>query len=182
MLITLEDAKAMLGITSSENDSLIESLIEEAQIVVETYIWRAIESGEITDILDGSGEQIINLPNFPVSTLTSIEYNSGTLSSPSWTSFDADGYSLKGSTGQIRFTNPIPKGFSNIKVVYEAGYAEGEVPWDIILALKRIVSFYWNTRDSGGISSESVDGSSVSFDSTKKPDLSLLDPYRSINV
>lgn len=109
MILALADIKALLGETTDDNNAIITNIIEEAQVVAESYIGRALESGSVTDFLDGNGESIVNLPSYPVSAMTSFEYNTGTISTPVWTAFDADTYSVKGDTGQIRIKGRTPR-------------------------------------------------------------------------
>jgi len=60
-----------------------------------------------------------------------------------------------------------------------------DIPKDIKIALKRLIAYLWRSRGSAGIKSESIDGSSVTYQdasTTNGIDTQILDKYRTFNV
>jgi hypothetical protein len=75
--------------------------------------------------------------------MTSFEIKNGT----TFENF-TDEYSLKKSTGEIRLPySRAPRGFGNIKVVYEAGYSDETMPRDIVSAIIDIAVAMYNTKN-----------------------------------
>jgi hypothetical protein len=104
---------------------------------------------------------------------------------PVWENFDTEVYRLELGQGQIVILCHIPKWIGNIKIVYKAGYATGSVPKDIVIALKRLIAYLWRSRTTAGIKSESIDGSSVTYQDSSTSnglDTQILDKYRNFNV
>lgn len=180
MIATLSELKSYLGITGSSEDTLLGLLLDSANDFVLGYICREIESATFTEYFDGDWQTEILLKNYPVTSITSFEYNSGTLNTPVWTTVDPTLYKNSPNTGKIFLSFYKIRGFQNYKVVYVAGYTT--IPWDIKLATLKIASGYYNTRSSDGIKSEGVAGDSIVFDTSEIASdvLVILNNYRDV--
>lgn len=185
MIIDLQSIKSYLGENTDENNAVLADIIAEAEVVIENYIGSPINETTVTEIRDGRWEQVFTLKKSPATEIVSFEYNTGTISAPTWEAFDAELYRLEPLQGQIVTLCHIPKGLGNIKIVYKAGYVTADIPKDIKIALKRLIAYLWRSRGSAGIKSESIDGSSVTYQdasTTNGIDTQILDKYRTFNV
>lgn len=162
MLTTLDSVKTFLGITGTTDDDLLNSLIGSASEFVKSYTWRDLEATDYTHFFDWKAEREFILRQYPVNTLTSFEYNTWTISTPERTEFDVDLYALRPDPGIINYWCYIPRGFQNIKVIYNAWYVT--IPAELELATNKMVWLYYNTRTSTWVKSESVDGASITYD------------------
>lgn len=75
MLATLENTKTYLGITSSDDDALLTLLLNGASGTIVKYIGREIEATDFTEYVDGNAQYSYVLKNYPVNSVTSIEFN-----------------------------------------------------------------------------------------------------------
>ena len=95
-------------------------LLDSANYFVEGYIGREIASSTYTEYADGDGQREILLVNYPVTSITSFDYNSGTLETPVWTTIDPELFKLSPKVGKIFLTFYKIRGFQNYKIVYVA--------------------------------------------------------------
>lgn len=184
MLIELEDFKNHIGLDSNDDDEILTVYIEGVGDFLRQYLGRVLEQEtNITEYLNGNDiKDKIFLANYPVTALTSLQYNSGTWGTPVWTNFDTDDYTMDGDTGII-YCDCMYAGFRNIKVVYTAGYTANTLPKGLKLATLKIVAKVYNKRRSDGFSSEEVAGARVDWDTFLSSDIeTLIAPYRKINI
>jgi len=151
-LITLSELKTYLRITDTEDDTLLQNLIDETEAQIKKYVNNAIE--EQTDIteyfnIDSYQKEII-LQYFPVSNVSVYEDD---------TLLDSDTeYTLDSDAGIIqKYYGYFSKGIKTVKVIYTAGYST--IPDDIKLAVKIQSAFYYQRKDQIGISGQSLEGS-----------------------
>lgn len=179
---TLEDLKEYLGITDSDDDALLNSLIEQATAFIQSYTWRDLIAKDYTDQeYNWEGQREFILDQFPVNSLTSFQYNTWTLWNPIWSDFDPDTYKLDPKVWKIFLGFNLLRGFQNIRVTFNAGY--DPIPADIEFATIKIAAWNYNTRNADWIVSESVDGASIRFGENKKVSeevLLILDPYKNV--
>lgn len=155
-------------------------MLDSANDFVISYIGREIESASYTEFFDGDGQREILMKNYPVTTLTSFEENTGTLQTPVWTPKDATTYKLSPNIAKLFLTFYKTRGFQNFKVVYTAGYAT--IPGDIKLATLKLAAGYYNTSKSDGVKREAVAGDSIEYDTSEIPSdvLVILNNYRDV--
>jgi uncharacterized phiE125 gp8 family phage protein len=134
-LITLEEIKAFLKAPpTSEQENILENLIEEVSAAIESYCGRSFEEAERMEYCDGSGIDVILLRHFPVSDVDSVTLVGADGSKQT---VDADLYWLYGEAGILKIKNGTwLKGSKNYEVVYTAGYVASEIPKDLKLACK----------------------------------------------
>ena len=161
MLTTLDKVKIQLNIVWNDQDTKLIQLIDQANSFILNYTGRVLEETLLTELYNGNGEQKFMLNNFPVTSITSFQYNTGTLWTPVWTDFDIDSYWLDKTTGIIYIQGWVCRGVNKIKCIYTAWY--NPVPSDLENACISLVWYYYNTSKSQGIASESLDGASVTY-------------------
>lgn len=74
MLVSLDTLKTNLGITDASEDTVLTGVLTRSDALAKRIMGRTIEAVDYEEIVDGHGEQIIQLKNYPVITFTSIEY------------------------------------------------------------------------------------------------------------
>lgn len=180
MIATLAQLKVYLWISTSDKDTILQLFLDGANAMVNTFLWRTIESASYTDIIDGNGQLFLVLPNYPVSTFTSVSINTWTIQSPVREALDKNSYSVNSKTWKINFLLPLNRWFQNYKLIYTAWYTS--VPADLVLAVCKLANKYYSTKSADWIKSESVAGDSISFDVSEIPNdiLAVLSNYRNM--
>lgn len=161
-LITLTEAKAECGVTSTDDDTQITLLIPQALALMEGKqgAARHLEDYARTEIIDGTGDYKIWLAE-PARSITSIHVSAD----QEWTAdtlVAATGYRLRECEVE-RLDNVWPEAQRNTRIIYAAGFASGSEPVDIIRAIRRQVAFMysqWNLQKKGldVVKSNAVEG------------------------
>jgi hypothetical protein len=138
MLLTADYVMDMLGI-DVKGRTRVDLLIEWVQARAEAIITRKIESDTYTWYLDGNGSDTINLPVWPITSMTSVSYD--------WTrafteTLETTDYEIDENTGILTFLTCEPTGRRTIKIVAVAGWTSTTVPADIKMAMLEAIS--WN--------------------------------------
>lgn len=116
------------GITTTDYDDVIDNLIVAVTKRMEVMTNRDFTLDTYTNELhDGSDwynslRTILIPQNAPIATVSSIQYKSGTNTTPNWTTFSADVYDVDYDAGIIYFDSPLPRGKRNIRITYTAGW------------------------------------------------------------
>jgi hypothetical protein len=126
---------------------------------------------QLFDTKQGMSKLFLN--NFPVvDPVTSVKYRTGTVSTPIWNTYNADGYYLYADEGYIQFTASLPAVPKGIQVVYDAGYlidwandrtATHTLPRDLTGLATEMVAGAITKQKSQGVSMMSTEGQSVTF-------------------
>ena len=164
MITTLDKVKTQLWISWTDEDILLTQLLTQADWFIKKYCNKVIEATDITEIVNGNWERIFTPKNYPIISLTSFQYNSWDIATPTRENFDNNSYWLNNDTWEIYSKQYIPKGINNIKVVYTAWY--NPIPDDLQNACISLVGYYYNTRNSQGVARESLDGASIEYSNT----------------
>ncbi len=173
-LTTKEKVKSYIGISDSASDTVIDMLIDQATAFIEGYCGgRKFKSQNYIDYVDTRGTDRLFFEQYPVTALTEVAYRGGTITSPTWTVYDANNYMLYAKAGYVKFFFNLPNSSQGIKLTYTAGYLidftkETDVlfhtlPNDLVMACTELVGYKYNKRQSQGISSQSTEGQSVTF-------------------
>ncbi len=165
-LIASETLKAYMGIDGSQQDALLESLIRQCTALFENVCNRKFKARNYSydpdsddydadnAILSGNDTGELVLPQFPVNSLTTLIVDGITIPEPS----------LYGRDGMIMNVF-FPKGVQNVKVVYNAGYAE--IPGDLEMVCIEQCAWLFKQSPAGGnllgVSSKSLADGSVSY-------------------
>jgi hypothetical protein len=188
-LVTAEEVEGYCQIQSPEHDVVVELLINGVSQQFSTYAGRAFISTVYTALaLDGNGKSDFYLPNWPITTLTSVTEDSVLLTLN--TDFYVDmtrGLLSKGKYNwpwydyQAKWTTKQQA----VVVTYTAGYTLALLPADLKLAaLKEIARQYQIFITKGnGVASSSVQGSSSSAATPEKPEwMEVVARYRRIRI
>lgn len=76
-LTSKENVKLLLGISGTDQDTLLDYLIAEADVIIEGYLGRRIEQETFTEYYSGTGDDRLWLHNTPVASITSIHQDNG---------------------------------------------------------------------------------------------------------
>lgn len=195
-LTTTTKVKNYLGITVSTYDTLISSIIDGVSDQAESYCNRNFNSATYTEYYDTElGDTKVFVKNYPVTSVTSLSYRSGTFGNPTWEAFNTNDYLLS-DNGKISLALRLPESEKYIKVVYVGGYkidfanetntALHTLPAGLTQIITEMVAETFNMRKVAGILSESTEGQSITFatgtsnnDTYMKNSLAM---YRSFNM
>lgn len=147
-LITLNQAKEYLKINNSDNDNVIEAMIESATTKTEDYcssrwVVRDIEESHI-----GNGSSFLYLYRMPISEIASVTIDDT----------EYEGYEERLLIGMLYGSWP---NLSEVIVNYTAGYidsrstAVANIP-DAVIAVMEAVAIWYNNRL--GVTSETISG------------------------
>lgn len=189
-ITTRTKVKTFLGISGSGSDTVIDELINAVTDYIEKFcggrrFLRGTISNEAYDTDEGQSK--IFLKQLPVASLSAVEYRAGTISSPTWIAYDANGYLLYAGEGYVRFFSRLPKVAQGLRFTYVAGYLidfnnEGNttlhtLPYDLSLVATELVAKIHDTRKNMGVQSLATEGQSVTFASIAE---SLTDGMKQI--
>lgn len=164
-LTTLPRVKEWLAITAPTNDALLSRLISAASDYIETYLSRNIARTSYQSYRDGHGGRRLMLRNYPVVFLTTLKV--GGVSVPP---------SVGGSPGFVHTETSVTLvggyvfevGASNVYLEYVAGY--DPIPSEIEQACIDLVSLRYRERDRIGLTSKSLAGESITFNTREFSD------------
>jgi len=192
-LVTLDQAKSWLKISGSTEDSILTDLVNRSGALANTYTGRHLKSKEWTEYYDGDGGTVLQLKQFPVTAITSInvdpkrEWSADTL-------VDLTADSLQNmNAGIVRLWNAggaFWRGRANVKVVYTAGYKDATdtlVPYDLQEAALLIIMYSYKRHYQDqriGLQSETIGQKTIAFtnESIPKKAQAILDQYRAIGA
>lgn len=127
-LTTKARVKDRLKLNNTNFDDLIDNLIVAVTARMETMCGRqftlATYTNEVHDGSDlyGSKRTVLIPKNAPIGSVSSIQYQAGPNSAPSWTTINSDLYFTDYDAGLIRFPNGLPTGTRNVRITYTAGW------------------------------------------------------------
>lgn len=179
-LVTWDEDNWDIAYDNTTQDGLLQILLDWAIAFVESYTGRTFDSDEYEEYIDGNAQREIILDHYPVTELTSIEYDNWTLSTPDREDVDVDSYKLIPKSGRILLTFCLIRGFQNYKVTYTAGYATA--PDDLKMATLKLAATYYNNTKSDWIKSESVSWDELVYDTKEVPSdiLIILNLFRNV--
>ena len=181
-LTTLSAVKELLGITNTENDTLLESLIDNVTDFIEGRLGgRRIKKQTYTEEVHDGGEHDIYLNNFPIADSPSLvaEFRTGSLATPTFQTFSINDFVIYNKAGFVHFLgrtpgkhlhnrdrgvfgNPVAgAGDRNLRFTYDGGF--DDIPLDLELVARQLVGNLFNRRNSQGIKKESVEGTSIEY-------------------
>lgn len=184
-LTTLAAVKQWLQLTgTTASDDLLNTLIASCSAYIEAWLSRSILQATYTETRNGVGSPIMVLRQFPIISVASVSLNGNTLLprpplSPSMTVTGTDypGYVFDDVSVMLD-GGVFYKGFQNVTIVYDAGYAT--VPPDIDHACVEMIGDWFTYKGRIGVLSQSIEGQTTSFTDipiTKRA-RGVLDQYR----
>lgn len=198
-LTTKSRVKARIEMTATSLDDVIDTFIAGATDFIEHACGgrRFKETTYTNEMYDGSDmvanpprKEFLILKNAPVTTVSSIQYNSGSNSNPAWTSYLTDDYTNLGN-GVVKVI--LPYGYQNVRVTYTAGYkidfdnqytlANHTLPFDISNLCEKMVVKMIKKRESEGKTQESLRESSINWGSfIDAEDNIVINTYRRLMI
>lgn len=160
MLITNDELKQYLQLWDID-DCDVSIFARGASDFVVNYVGRSIESKSNTDLYNWHSEMDIVLENYPIISVTSASYNTGSYKNPIRELFDEDKRHIDTKSGILSFDFRLPRGHQNIKVIYQSWYTV--IPSDLKLATLAIAGMLYNQRASNGITEETVGGDKLVY-------------------
>jgi len=152
--VTTSEAKLNLRIDHSTEDTLISSLITLARDEVERMCNVALINQTWDWFLDDFFEDVVDVPFYPLSSVTSIKYKAaaGTESTITNTNYVVDTASRPGRIAWIStYSFPVvelyPLNPITIRFVAGFGSAAANVPMRYIQAIKLLVGHYYENRE-----------------------------------
>ena len=185
-LVSLDEMKRYMKIPPPGTDELdvLADLINDASAWASSYTGRNFLQANYTEFYDGDGSNMLILNNYPVVSLTSINDDPARVFGASSNIDISIQVQIRKDSGVVRlWTYAFNQGSGNVKVVYSAGYPLASVPYDLRLAVKKIVAHqYRHGFASGhiGVRQETVGDKTVSIieDAMPKDAKEILDGYR----
>ena len=180
MLATLNQLKTYLWISWNWQDSMLNIFLKWADQIIKTYLWRDIEEKEYVEVKDGNAQRFFVLNQYPIIEIKAVYYNSWTGEEPNWEEVNKGSLEVSPLIWKLYFRSPIIRWFQNYKIEYTAWYSE--IPADLTLATIKMASRYYNNSTSDWVKSETVNGDSISFDSSEIPSdiMVVLSNYRDV--
>jgi hypothetical protein len=117
-LTTKEKVKDYLGIVSATNDTTITELVKNYSNQVEAFCSRSFGSTTYTEYFDTEdGDSKIFLRNYPTTTVSTIQYRTGTWGNITWSDFNENDYLINDDQGKIAFSYRFPAFEKYIKLI-----------------------------------------------------------------
>lgn len=156
-LVSPEEAKSFCIVEHDDDEKLIELLLAQAHARLQGYIDRGLDAYERAETYDG-GAAALFLRHWPVTSVSSVVDNKGTVSADDNETLDASEYRLDGVTGMLwRTTQHGAKrlwepGQQRFAVTYTGGL-EASANWEdyerdeLAATVRDLVSYWYDHRD-----------------------------------
>jgi hypothetical protein len=126
-MLTLAQIKVFLAITGTADDAILNACIADAKGEADRATNRKLAYAERTVYLQGNGSNSLQLGQWPIAAVTTLQYFDGT----NWIDIVVSPDTITDSililnAGRIEFIKPYWFPCSRIKVVFNAGYLWGD--------------------------------------------------------
>jgi len=158
-LTTLAKLKAFLSIGHTTSDTLLEDCIDRTTAIFEEYTRRNLKARDYhydsddgdydadNAILDGTGTDTVNLPQYPAVSLTTLRVNTTAITERD--TILSVGWVLDKQNGIVTLVGYIfTKGVKNIELAYNAGFAT--IPEDLEQAAIEQAAWMFKQSAPGG--------------------------------
>lgn len=172
VLATVEDLADTLRVPLGTEEVYLQKLLNRAREYLNTATRRKLDTATFTEYHDGDGSRVVQLKNYPVTSVTSI-HDDPDRNFTSSSLLDSTTYAVDEVNGRITLLrDPLLRtlstvfgcGAQNIKVVYVAGYSASTVPDDLKQALLEMAGALYQNPQGRSIKSERIGGYSVVYD------------------
>lgn len=196
-LTTVARVKARLTITVSAHDTVLMYLINGATDFIEGECNRRFKETTYTNevySIPNAGNGFLVLKQFPISTVSSLQFRAGLKSNPNWTEFVTDTWELMedGAPGIIQIYGAFIQGLNSVRVTYTAGYkinfsnygdmTTHTLPADLTDLTERLAVKSFKRRESEGKEREVMANSMTIWKDLLSPeDLDVINRYRRVN-
>jgi len=139
-IITKAEVKEFLGVTETDDDDLIDDLIDRMEAEEQNRIDRQLEADDYTDYYDGDNSDTLLVNNYPINSIASL-FDDTDRAYGAGTQIDAADIIIYSEEGKVVLDGShFAKGNQNIKITFNAGYEAVDMPEEIKGALIKIVS------------------------------------------
>lgn len=176
-LTTVANAKAWMGVKTTDDDALIARLIAAVSAYIQTWTNRQFAQAAYNEVRDGNDGTLLAFADYPVSAVASVTVDK--LAIPYAANPGDAGYRYDATrlwlTGYV-----FSRGQANVQVAYTAGYAS--VPPEIEQACIELVALRYKERDRIGHESKGLAGETVRFVVKDMPDSvrTILNNYKKV--
>lgn len=147
-LIQLAEFKTWANIQSTNDDTLLSTLITQVSQEINSYLNRTLYQTTYTLVCDGKGQQRLTLPNWPVTAISAVVISGVTI--PQSPDGIQSGWVMDPNGAQrltlIGYT--FTPGLSNVSITYTAGYTA--FPADLVMAAKIVVTLRYRAKTVAG--------------------------------
>ena len=180
-LVQLSEVKSWLGITSSTDDALLQTLITQISAWADGYTNRTLYTNTYSLVCDGRGETRKIVPDWQITAVASVTVNG--VSVPASPDGIQNGYVFDTTLPRITLKGyTFSCGQSNVIINYTAGFTV--FPQQLVLAAKQLVAARYRGRSTvGKLSASGPAGQSASYftkDEATPEILRILDSYRRV--
>jgi len=150
--VTRTEVKAHLRIDTTDDNTLLDTLISAARHYAENFTRRAFVTQTLVLRMDAFPATDIELPRAPAASVTSIAYIDTDGATQTWA---AENYTVDVNTKPARIVLAYDKSYPDtrtvinaVTVTYVAGYGDATtVPQGIKLAIKSLVGHWYENRE-----------------------------------
>jgi hypothetical protein len=174
--ITAAKEYLKIGSSTTNDDNLIQGLINACSTAIENYCRRSFKTQIYSEYYDGTGTKSINLKNYPVTAVSAVAIDGVTVANTSYICKTDQGVLVRKAAPipGLRIGANWPIGDWNIKVDYTGGYAT--IPADVELACKMFVAAVYKA-DIAAFSTTFNDGFVFKSDAIPVQVKFMLQPY-----
>ena len=175
-LTMISTVETELSLTADAQDAELTRYIDTASDQIERYVNRKLYYGSaIAEKVAGSGDAFLWISRTPLSSITSVVYDSSTVGSSTYEIYEADQGSIYRSAGW-NDTKISATDYTRYQVTYVGGWITPQqaaddvaltrnLPWDLETACISIVVGLWRQKGADRtIRSESVLNTSVNYE------------------
>lgn len=180
-IITVDYAKALLGISDTYQDAQLAAVIPLVNSSIVSHLGYDPNSQDYIETMDGSGDNFIRTSALPITALTSITIDGVVYANTNFV--------FQANTGLIKFKNgSFGHDFQNVVVTYTAGWTTmpGAITQAAILMMKKCMAF---VGSNGDLKSLTINDQSFSFQGLldistgMNPEIALiLQPYKTVDA
>jgi len=164
-LVSLDDSKSYLDIDDTDDDAIIGYLMNVVSKLFDTVTGRTLIAADLTEYYQGDGTDTLYLRSYPVNSTTSeIEvyidedrlFDADTKQAAANLWIDSDMGRLVHEGRELHKDEPV-------KVVYNAGYAQDSVPYDLRLAALEWLGVLYKRKQEGRFDVNTLSRGDVSY-------------------
>jgi hypothetical protein len=157
-LTSISDLETYTGktITGTDDEALYTSLIDSVSAEIETICYRKFNADDYTETFDGNGTTELYLNQFPINTVTTVEYGTPfDVANNPRIEIESDEYVIDSNIGMLEFLFSSAEKNQYFKISYNAGYTT--IPADLnLIATKWVETSFNNTKVNGNYKSEKL--------------------------
>ncbi len=164
-LVSMDDCKTYLSVDDAGDDAIIGRLMNFVSELFNTATDRKLINQDTTEYHTGDGTDTIFLRNYPVtSTNETIEvYVDWYRSFDADSKVDSEDLWVGQDYGELVYINSYFQKGRTVKVVYNAGYEQSEVPYDLQMAALETLGVLYKRRQEARFDTNTLSRGDVSY-------------------